>query len=182
MVSRILRDDPSKGVMHNRQAVDIKFFGWKPLSGYDLWPMYVIGLAFLILVLAGPPGAYLTLNLRRLDTNLLTILTQFIGGITMLTLMYLCEIWNERVLMGVFAQVWLLPTLIALVTLPDAISPWAKCAVLRVLLSYPSSEIPKSLGIGRLPDVKVAHAMQVGWCNRSSNTVRTRAVSAGLYK
>jgi hypothetical protein len=58
----------------------------------------------------------------------------------MLVLTYLSEIWNERSLMGVFAQIWLLPTLIALLTLPDSVPSWAKFAVLTVLLSYPSSE------------------------------------------
>ncbi|KAJ4317497.1 hypothetical protein N0V84_007325 [Fusarium piperis] len=166
MVNRILRDDPSKGDMHNRQAVDFKLL-WKSLCDYDLWPMYIIGLTFLIP--AGPPDAYLTLTLRNIgfstfDSNLLTIPTQVLGAITMLTLTYLSEIWNERALLGLFAQVWLLPTLIALLTLPDSVPSWAKFAVLTVLLSYPS-----------------VHAIQVGWCSRNSNTVRTRTVSAALY-
>lgn len=58
----------------------------------------------------------------------------------MLVLTYFSEIWNERSLMGVFAQIWVLPTLIALLTLPDSVGSWAKFAVLTVLLSYPSSE------------------------------------------
>ena len=58
----------------------------------------------------------------------------------MLVVTYFSEIWNERSLMGVFAQIWVLPTLIALLTLPDTVGSWAKFAVLTVLLSYPSSE------------------------------------------
>ncbi|KAL2687095.1 hypothetical protein Neosp_004647 [[Neocosmospora] mangrovei] len=141
MVNRILRDDPSKGDMHNRQAVDFKLL-WKSLCDYDLWPMYIIGLTFLIPT--GPPDAYLTLTLRNIgfstfDSNLLTIPTQVLGAITMLVLTYFSEIWNERSLMGVFAQIWVLPTLIALLTLPDTVGSWAKFAVLTVLLSYPSN-------------------------------------------
>lgn len=84
MVNRILRDDPSKGDMHNRQAVDFKLL-WKSLCDYDLWPMYAIGLTFLIP--AGPPDSYLTLTLRTLgfgtfDSNLLSIPTQVLGAIT----------------------------------------------------------------------------------------------------
>ncbi|KAK5655594.1 hypothetical protein OQA88_5525 [Cercophora sp. LCS_1] len=166
MVNRILRDDPSKGDMHNRQAVDFKLL-WRSLKDYDLWPLYIIGLTFLIP--AGPPDAYLTLTLRNLgfdtfDSNLLSIPTQVIGTVTMLLLTYYSEILNERVYWGIFGQVWLLPTIISLLVLPDTVKPWAKYAVLTVLLSYPS-----------------AHAMHVGWCSRNSNTVRTRTVSAALY-
>ncbi|KAK4448891.1 major facilitator superfamily domain-containing protein [Podospora aff. communis PSN243] len=166
MVNRILRDDPSKGDMHNRQAVDFKLL-WASLKDYDLWPLYIIGMCFLIP--AGPPDAYLTLTLRNLgfgtfDSNLLSIPTQVIGAITMLTLTYYSEIWNTRTYLAIFGQLWLLPNVIALLSLPDNVAAWAKFAVLTVLLSYPS-----------------AHAMHVGWCSRNSNTVRTRTVSAALY-
>lgn len=84
MVNRILRDDPSKGDMHNRQAVSLKLL-WKSLTDFDLWPIYILGLCFQIPT--GPPDQYLTLTLRNLgfgtfDSNMLTIPTQFFGAIT----------------------------------------------------------------------------------------------------
>ncbi|KIW85831.1 hypothetical protein Z517_01223 [Fonsecaea pedrosoi CBS 271.37] len=166
MVNRILRDDPSKGDMHNRQAVDFKLL-WKSLKDYDLWPIYLIGLIFNIP--AGPPDQYLTLTLRNLgfgtmDSNLLTIPTQFIGAVTMLILTYLSETLNERALMGAIGQLWILPNIIALAVIPATTSAWAKYAITTVLLGWPSP-----------------HALQVGWCSRNSNTVRTRTVSAALY-
>lgn len=47
MVNRVLRDDPSKGDMHNRQAVSLSMF-WECLKDYHLWPVYLIGLSWLL--------------------------------------------------------------------------------------------------------------------------------------
>jgi hypothetical protein len=41
LVNRILRDDPSKGNMNNRQHVDLKGI-WAALRDVDLWPIYVV--------------------------------------------------------------------------------------------------------------------------------------------
>ncbi|POS74762.1 major facilitator superfamily transporter [Diaporthe helianthi] len=158
MVNRILRDDPSKGDMHNRQAISLKLL-WKSLTDFDLWPVYILGLCFRIPT--GPPDQYLTLTLRNLgfgtfDSNLLTIPTQFFGAITvrstcarngfpvtnveiqMMIITFYSERFNERGLIGVFCQFWVLPNIIALAVLPNTSSPWARYAILTVLLSFPS--------------------------------------------
>ena len=75
LVNRILRDDPSKGDMHNRQAINPRLI-WKSLCDYDLWPLYIIGITFSIPV--GPPKLYITLSLKQLgfdtfQTNLLSM-------------------------------------------------------------------------------------------------------------
>ncbi|KAM5353492.1 hypothetical protein ACJ41O_000142 [Fusarium nematophilum] len=166
LVNRILRDDPSKGDMHNRQAITPKLL-LKSLADYELWPIYMFGLIWEIP--SGPPDQYLTLTLRNLgfgtfDANLLSIPAQFIGAVMMCCMTYLSEAWNERALFGVFTQLWYLPNLIAMSVLPGDASPWAQYAIVTALLSYPSP-----------------HAMHVGWASRNSNSVRTRAVSAAMY-
>lgn len=62
VVNRVLRDDPSKGDMHNRQGLEFRAVV-DTLRDYDLWPIYIIGVCAYI-----PTGAispYLTLTLKQ---------------------------------------------------------------------------------------------------------------------
>ena len=173
--------------MHNRQAINLKLL-WKSLCDFDLWPIYIFGLIWEIP--SGPPDQYLTLTLRNLgfgtfDANLLSIPTQAMGAITMCIMTYLSTKWNERSFFGVFTQLWYLPNLIALSLLSSSSSPWVQFAVVTVLLSYPSrASLPLSLvlALREMLISNAAHAMHVGWASSNSNSVRTRAVSAALYK
>ena len=77
MVNRILRDDPSKGDMHNRQGLSFRML-WECITDYHMWFIYAIGLTWLIPT--QPMTAYLTLQLRSIGfdtftTNLLTVCT-----------------------------------------------------------------------------------------------------------
>ena len=87
MVNRILRDDPSKSDMHNRQAITPKLL-WESLCDYDIWPIYIIGLTFGIP--SSPPDSYLTLTLKQLgfdtfNSNLLSIPCQVFTTINVRT-------------------------------------------------------------------------------------------------
>ncbi|KAL1955676.1 hypothetical protein VTO42DRAFT_8221 [Malbranchea cinnamomea] len=166
IVNRILRDDPSKGDMHNREAITLKLL-WKCICDYDLWPMYLVGLTYAIP--ATPPDQYLTLTLRSLgfdtfQTNLLSIPAQITTTINMLILTYLSEKVRQRAVLGLVTQFWFLPCVIALAVLPENAPRWGAYALVTTLLSYPSP-----------------HPIQIGWCSRNSNTVRTRTVSAAIY-
>ena len=75
VVNRVLRDDPSKGDMHNRQAITPKRL-WNSMKDYDLWPLYAIGL--IAYIPQAPADKYVTLILKSVgfdtfNTNLLTI-------------------------------------------------------------------------------------------------------------
>ena len=82
----------------------------------------------------------------------------------MILLTWLSEKIGQRAYLGLFNQLWLLPCPVALAVLPTTIPKWSSYALILVLLSYPSP-----------------HPMQVAWCSRNSNSVRTRAISAALY-
>ncbi|TKX22531.1 MFS transporter-like protein 92 [Elsinoe australis] len=166
LVNRLLRDDPSKGDMHNRQAVNLSRL-WKAFKDYDLWPLYIVGLTNYIP--PNPPQNYLTLILHNLgfstfQANLLTIPSQFFFGVNLLIISWVSERINERGYLSSLSNIWILPWLAALVGLGASASNWVRYALLTGLLSYP-----------------YCHAILVAWNSRNSNTVRTRAVSAALY-
>jgi hypothetical protein len=43
MVNRVLRDDPSKSDMHNREGLTFRMI-WDALKDWRLWPIYALGL------------------------------------------------------------------------------------------------------------------------------------------
>ncbi|KAB5523818.1 major facilitator superfamily domain-containing protein [Coniochaeta sp. 2T2.1] len=167
IVNRVLREDPSKSSMHNRQPVTPKLL-WQSLKDYDLWPLYILGLSFQIPMT--PPAQYLTLSLKGLgfdtfQTNLLTIPYTVLHMVTMLGITYLGEIIGELTFVSLSGQIWALPFLIYLtVANTGSVSRWVIYAVTTLLLAYPNP-----------------HPIQVGWNSRNSNTVRSRTVSAACY-
>ncbi|KAK1756621.1 major facilitator superfamily domain-containing protein [Echria macrotheca] len=166
-VNRVLRDDPSKGDMHNRQAITPRRL-WEALKDYDLWPLYLIGL--IEFIPSTPPTQYITLTLRNLGfspftTNLLTIPYNVFHIINLILLTRLSEKLNERAFVALLQPIWTLPCLIALRWWPGVIvDKWGTYALVTVLTSYP-----------------YAHAILVGWTSRNSNNVGVRSVSAALY-
>ncbi|KAH0826496.1 hypothetical protein J3R83DRAFT_5501 [Lanmaoa asiatica] len=60
IVNKVLRDDPTKGDMHSRQELSPKRL-WIAIRDYDLWPVYILGLAFGMP--SSTPSTYLTLSL-----------------------------------------------------------------------------------------------------------------------
>lgn len=141
IVNRVIRDDPSKGDMHNRQPITPKLL-WTSMKDYDMWPLYAIGLTGLIP--ATPPSLYFTLNLRSfgfsvLVTNLLTIPHTILSMVTLLGITYLSEKWDERSFTALSAQLWRLPFLIVLYIVDiNSINRWVAFAVLTLLLGTPT--------------------------------------------
>ncbi|KAJ3824819.1 allantoate permease [Lentinula raphanica] len=166
MVSRIPRDDPTKGDMHNREGLTLKRL-WTAVCDYDLWPLYILGLMFGIP--GAPPSTYLTLSLRNLGfgtftTNLLTIPSTMVGIVSMFAITIVSEMLNERTFVAMSEDLWILPFLVALYCLPENPNQWIYFGLASALLSYPYT-----------------HPIQVGWCSRNAGAVASRTVNASLY-
>ncbi|OBZ78848.1 hypothetical protein A0H81_01447 [Grifola frondosa] len=166
IVNRVLRDDPSKSNMHNREGLTPKMI-WKVIKDWRMWPLYVLGVVHMIPVT--PPQTYLTLSLRNLgfnttESNLLSIPSTVLGTITLLISCYLSEIIDSRVIATVILQFWALPLLIALYTFTAHTPQWVYFAVVSLITGYP-----------------YVHPVQVAWASTNSYGVGTRTVSASIY-
>ncbi|KAI3622226.1 major facilitator superfamily transporter [Moniliophthora roreri] len=158
MVNRILRDDPSKSDMHNREGLSIRMI-WKALIDWHMWPLYVLGLVHMMPV--GPPQTYLTLSLRNLgfdttESNLLSIPSTIIGMTMLVFTAFLSEIVDSRVMATLVLQIWALPLLCALYTFNENTSQWVYFSVVSLITGFP-----------------YVHPIQVAWASRNSYSVRT---------
>ncbi|KAM0748405.1 MFS general substrate transporter [Meredithblackwellia eburnea MCA 4105] len=165
IVTRVLRDDPTKSSMHNRQAIGFIDL-WKSFTDFDHWPLYALGLTTFIA--AGTVNAYFTLILKSLGfstfhTNLLIIPSQVLFILFNLGLSALARRLDERTFVASIGSWWQLIFFIVLVAIPNQ-GAWTKYAVLTLLLAYP-----------------YAHPILVSWNSTISGSVRTRSVSASLY-
>ncbi|KZT73228.1 MFS general substrate transporter [Daedalea quercina L-15889] len=166
IVNRVLRDDPTKSDMHNREGLSVLQI-LKILKDWRMWPIYILGLTHMIPVT--PPQTYLTLSLRNLgfnttQSNLLSIPSTVLGIILLLAVCYLSEVVDSRVVSSVILQFWALPLLIALYTFNKDTSQWVYYTVVTLITGYP-----------------YVHPIQVAWASANSSGVGTRTVSASAY-
>ncbi|KAJ0419634.1 major facilitator superfamily domain-containing protein [Aspergillus carlsbadensis] len=166
LVNRLLRDDPTKGDMNNRQPVGLKEI-WRAISNVDVWPIYILGITAWIPF--QPVANYLSLILRGmnysvLESNLLAIPGYALFAINVLVAGWLSEKFKERSLVASLSNVWMLPFFIALVCIPDSSSPWVRYAMLT--------------GINGIP---YTHSILVGMTSANAKNVGMRAVSTAIY-
>lgn len=167
VVNRVLRDDPRKGDMHNRQAITPQCL-WSAMKDYDLWPIYALGL--ICFIPQSPVNYYITLSLKQLgfsaiNLQLLVIPSAMYHIINLIGITWISEKLNQRALVAVWQDIWTLPCAIALYKWPELIhNKWGTYALLTVLLSYP-----------------YCHDINVAWVSTNSNNVGSRSVSAALY-
>ncbi|KAL4810206.1 major facilitator superfamily domain-containing protein [Aspergillus unguis] len=166
LVNRVIRDDPSKGTMHNRQAVTPKML-WNALRDYDMWPIYLIGLTWMIP--NTPATSYISIQLKSLgyetfQVNLMTIPAYALFIVNLLFWTWVSERWNIRFFLGIVTEVWCLVPLIALAVLPDNTSPWALWILNVILIGAP-----------------YVHAIIVAMTSRNAGSVSTRTVASAIY-
>lgn len=166
IVNRVLRDDPTKSSMHNREGIGLRAL-WLSLSDFDLYPLYALGLT--IFIAPHTIGAYFTLILKDLgfstfETNLLTVLPHLLFIFGNLGLSFLSRRLKERSLVASIGSFWLLFWFIVLIRMPDNVGVWVKYGIITMIQSYP-----------------YAHPIIVGWGSANSGSVRTRSVSASVY-
>lgn len=167
VVNRVLRDDPSKGDMHNRQPLSPKMIG-KALWDYDLWPIYIIG--FLAYIPQSTIQPYMTLTMKQLgfstfNVNLLNIPQAVIHIIFLLSITFFSEWVNERSLVSLALPIFTIPFMAAIRWWPGSmVNPWATWALVTMVLASP-----------------YIHAICVAWVSRNSNSIRSRSVSSAVY-
>lgn len=167
IVNRVLRNDPSKGDMHNRQALSLKMI-WQSLMDYDLWPIYAIGLLAYIPMNTVTP--YMTLTMKSLgfstfNVNLLTIPLAVIHIIFLLTITWFSEKVNERSLVCLLLPIFTFPFLAAMRWwLGTMVDTWPTWFLVTMVLAAP-----------------YIHAICVSWVSRNSNSIRSRSVCSAIY-
>lgn len=168
MVTRILRDDPGKSSMHNRQGLSWTMLR-RALTDYDLWPIYLLGLSWSIP--STPPQNYLTLTIKALGydtfhTSLLTIPAYVLFILQLLLWTWISDRINQRFLIALLSQIWVFPFLLSLEVLPKhfANANWIKWFLSTMIIGYP-----------------YPHAVIVAMTSRNSGSVETRTVASSLY-
>ncbi|KAG2350918.1 MFS general substrate transporter [Suillus weaverae] len=166
MVNRVLRDDPTKSDMHNREGLTIRMI-WSAVCDWRMWPIYVLGITQMIPV--GPPQTYLTLSLKNLgftttQSNLLTLPSTICGLLTLLLTSYLSEFVHSRVGACLVLQIWALPLLVVLRSFGRSTNQWDYFVVVTLITGFP-----------------YVNPIQMAWASRNSGSVRTRTISASIY-
>ncbi|KAF5613359.1 tartrate transporter [Fusarium tjaetaba] len=166
MVNRVLRDDPGKGGMHNRQGLTLKLL-WDAFMDYDLWPLYMI--SWTMLIPTNPVTAYLTLNLKALgfgtfETNLLTIPGYVLFLAHLILISWYSEKINNRMALLLYYSFWCFVLLLTLELLPANASPWAWYSATILMIGFP-----------------YIHSINVSLTSRNAGSVRTRTVGSAMY-
>ncbi|TIC55804.1 MFS general substrate transporter [Wallemia mellicola] len=165
ITNKILRDDPGKASMHNRQLLTPRML-LKSLLDWDQFPLLLLGFTFNLP--SYPVKNYLQQSFKSLGfstvmSNLLTIPYIAVSIITVVAAACLSELVDDRGFISTIQQIWMLPCFVALLVLKSP-GPWSYFAISTVLLGYPNVQ-----------------PIMISWCSANSGDVSNRTVSASLF-
>ncbi|KAK4160535.1 putative transporter [Cladorrhinum sp. PSN259] len=166
MVNRIIRDDPAKGLTLLKEPAtwqDVKATWSDP----SLWGLFFIGL--IAYIPAAPVQGYITLTLGDIGfssfhINLLTIPSAVLQIITMLILAKSSNYFKERTFHCFVGEFWIMPLLVALITLPDGGNAWGRFSLVTLISGYP-----------------YFHPVVTAWISENTFDVKKRAIAAASY-
>ena len=158
---------------------------WDALKDYDMWPIYLLGLTWTIPNQCAT--AYLTLILRGLkfdtfETNLLTVPAYVLFIIQLIFFTWLSEKINNRYIIILYCQLWILPLVVALETLPAGHAfAWSRYVLNMMLVGFPyvHAIIGEPIYGINLANTNI-HRL-VAMTSRNAGSVRTRTVGSALY-
>ena len=166
MINRLLRDDPAKGLTALKEPVTGRDIidTWKDSS---MWGLYFVGLVAYIP--ATPVQGYLSLTLKRIgfstfDSNMLSIPSAVLQIILMLALARSSETSEERTFHCFFGEFWIMPLLVALITLPAGGYEWGRFSLTTLISGYP-----------------YFHPIVSAWISENTFDVKKRAITAATY-
>ncbi|TIB73041.1 hypothetical protein E3Q24_01413 [Wallemia mellicola] len=170
ITNKVLRDDPGKASMHNRQLLTPRML-LKSLLDWDQFPLLLLGFTFDLP--SYPVKNYLQQSFKSLGfstvmSNLLTIPYIMVSIFTVVAVACLSELFNDRAkrrigLVSTIEPIWMLPCFVALLVLKSP-GPWSYFAISTALLGYPNIQ-----------------PIMISWCSANAGDVSNRTVSASLF-
>jgi hypothetical protein len=183
MINRLLRDDASKGRTGTKTHTSIRDI-WNTLKDPGEYPsqtrqpphsLFFSGLigfwfcAMIIYIPKSPVSQYLVLNLRQLgfsrfESNILTMPSDFLRVITVLTLTRSSGHFKEKAFHCTIPTFIEIPLFATLLLLPSHGYAWVRFAILTLIIGTPSS-----------------HPIIVSWISCNSFDPKKRGIAVALF-
>lgn len=167
VVNRILRDDPTKGSMNNRQQLSLRDLR-SSVMNVDMWPIYLVRV--LGDISSSAIGLYQPIILRTagfstFETNLLMIPNQLLAIFSLLLIAWLTSRYKRYSIFMLITPLWIIPCLVLLKLNPDILLYKWRCFIILFVIALSGPHVTP---------------MSVSWCSHNSGDVGLRTVSTAL--
>ncbi|KAG8530560.1 uncharacterized protein KY384_005063 [Bacidia gigantensis] len=158
---------------------------WEALKDYDMWPIYLLGLTWTTANQCA--NAYITLILRSLkfdtfETNLLTVPAYVLFILQLIFWTWFSEKINNRYIIILMCQFWILPLVVSLKTLPGGPAyAWSRYVLILMLVGFPYVHAIIGEPSNAYTYIKANSSRVVAMTSRNAGSVRTRTVGSALY-